>query len=83
MKNEIYRKINNSLREQTEIEMNSNSFKSLYINLMNVIIFVEFSDNLMLRVNSKIKEIKTFKLPTSKCICVEGKFDKNKEKARF
>jgi hypothetical protein len=79
MKNEIYRKINNSLREQTEIEMNSNSFKSLYINLMNVIIFVEFSDNLMLRVNSKIKEVKTFKSPTSKCICVEGKFDKNKE----
>ena len=79
MKNEIYRKINNSLREQTEIEMNSNSFKSLYINLLNVIIFVEFSDNLMLRVNSKIKEIKNFKLPTSKCICVEGKFDKNKE----
>ena len=80
MNNHIYIKVNNNLKEQTESEIHLNSFKALYMNLLNVIVFIELSENLVLNVNEKVKDVKVFNGDTeSKCICVDGLFDKKKE----
>ena len=80
MKDHIYVKVNNCLREQTESEIHLNSFKGLYMNLLNVIVFIELSENLVLKVNDKVKDVKVFHMDTdNKCICVDGLFDKTKQ----
>ena len=80
MNNHIYIKVNKCLREQTESEIHLNSFKGLYMNLLNVIVFIELSENLVLNVNDKVKDVKVFNGDTeNKCICVDGLFDKKKE----